>query len=176
MIFRKLRWLNKEPVGFTLVEVLVTLLITSLIGLGASMATVQVFTQGNKNSDYTTASRHTMNAIHWISRDAQMAQDVETNGATGFPLVLSWTDWDNSQHEVTYSIVGDELKRSYSVNGTGTKETVVAQYINSTSENTTCQPLPGRKSFTLKVTTTVGENAQVISVSKEQEITPRPSL
>ncbi len=174
MIFGKLRWISKEQRGFTLIEVLATVIITGLIGFGAAAATVQVLTQGTRNSDYTAASRHAMNAIHWISRDAQMAQTVEPNGATGFPLTLGWIDWDNSEYEVTYSIDDDKLTRSYSVNSTVTEESVVAQYINSVSGNTTCEF--SDRVLTLTVTATAGDNDLASSVTKKREIIPRPKL
>ena len=174
MIFRKLGWIIKGQRGFTLIEVIATLAITGLICLGANTTIIQVLTQSAKNSDYTTASRHTMNAVYWVSRDAHMSQTMEPNGATGFPLTLSWTEWDNSQHQVTYSIEDDKLRRSYSIDGGGPSQTLVAQYINTVSENTTCEFANGM--LTLRVTATVGEGSHALSVTKVREITPRPGL
>ena len=170
----KLRSMLKNQRGFTLIEVIVALAITSLISTGAAMATMQIVDQGARNTNYTTASRHTMNAIHWISRDAQMAQTVETNGSTGFPLVLGWTEWDNTSHEVTYTTSGDEMMRSYSIDGGTPSETLIAQYLNLTSANTTCATDNGTLSLT--ITATVGTGPGSTSVTKVREITPRPNL
>ena len=174
MIFRRLWSLQESQKGFTLIEMIVTLAITSLIGLGISMATVQIINQGGRNSGYTTASQHTLNAIHWISRDAQMAQTVDPNGSSGFPLNLGWVEWDNTVHQVTYTVAGDMLRRSYSIDGGVPKETTVAQYLNCVSENTSCGLSGGV--LTLKITATVGDGLNAVSVTKVREITPRPGL
>lgn len=161
--------------GFTLIEVIVALVLTGLIGAGASVATIQVLQQGSRNGDYTTASRHTMNAIYWVSRDAQMSQAVAPDdGASGFPLTLSWTEWDNSVHQAIYSIEDDRLMRSYSVNGSSPSETLVAQYINSVSGNTTCAF--SDRVLTVTVTATVGGGASAVSLTKTCNIAPRPGL
>lgn len=174
MIFHQLSRINKEPKGFSTIGVIAVLVITSIIALGAAMATNQVLTQGGKNNDYTTASRHSMNAIHWISRDAQMSQIIEPDGTAGFPLTLGWTKWDNSEHQVVYSIEGDKLIRRYSVDDGEPTETVVAQHINSVSENTSCELTSGV--LTLRVTATVGQGLSALSVSKMRQISPRPGL
>lgn len=173
MIFRKLGLVSINQRGFTLIEIIAAVAIFSLIGIGAATATAQVCTQGSQNNDYTTASRHAMNAIHWISRDAMMAQTVETNGASGFlPLVLNWIDWDNSTHQVTYTLLDGDLKRSYSVDGGEPTETMVAQYINSDAEMTNCEFSGGV--LIIKLTAIADGNAS--NVTKTREITPRPGL
>lgn len=174
MIWRKPGNFAKDQAGFTLIEVLVALVITSLIGFGAAITASQVITQGSRNGDYTTASWQTMNAIYWIGRDAQMSQSITTGGAYGFPLTLSWTEWDNSEHEVTYTIEDNTLKRSYAVDGGEPIQSVVARYINATSENTSCQFSSGV--LTIKIKATIGEGETAVSVTKLREITPRPGI
>jgi len=174
MKLHKLWSIRKSQKGFTIVEIIAVLAITGLIGVGAAIATVQVADQGTRNRDHTTASRHAMNSIYWISRDTQMAQVVELNGVSGFPINMSWVEWDNSTHQVVYSIDGDKLRRSYSRNGSEPSETVIAQYIDQFSENTSCEVTGGV--ITLKVTATVGDGSRTVSVTKVREICPRPGL
>ena len=146
------------------------------------MATVQVLNQGSRNSDYTTASRHIMNAIYWISRDAQMAQIVAPTGDSGFPLTLLWIEWDNSSHNVTYSIVNNELRRSYYIAGGGApKENLIAQYINwvqNATSNTTVERVVSDNvvMVKVKVAAIVGTGSRAVSITKEREIIPRPGL
>ena len=77
MILRKIKLFIKEQRGFFLTEMLASLAIAAIIGLGATFAIAQVMNQTTRNNDYTTASRHTLNAIQWISRDYQMAQNQQ---------------------------------------------------------------------------------------------------
>ena len=174
MKFHKLWSMLENQNGFSLLEMIAVLAITGFLSVGVTAATVQVVNQGAYNSDYNTATRHMLNAIHWISRDAQMAQTLEPNGPSGFPLNLSWVEWDNTNHQVIYGEAGDKLYRSYSVDGGATSEIMIAQYINWVSDNTTCEV--NGDILTVKVTATMGTGLNAVSVTREREITPRPGL
>jgi prepilin-type N-terminal cleavage/methylation domain-containing protein len=168
MILGKSSRLLRSQRGFTLIEILVAVVILSFLGIAVSSATFQLFKQSVKNRDYTTASQLSMNAIHWISRDAEMSQTVTTGGASGFPLTLSWVDWSNSTYQVVYSIVDGKLKRSYSVNGGAPVLTMLAQSANSISDNTSC--VLGGNVLTLQITANSGKGDYVTSVTNTREI------
>jgi prepilin-type N-terminal cleavage/methylation domain-containing protein len=175
MILRKIKALYKNQSGFTLIEILAVLAISSIISLGALMANGQLATQTVRNRDYTTANRHVLNAIQWVSRDAQMAQDID--GAPGFPatdnLTISWTSWEGYYTQVIYSMEnGHQLKRSYTVAANATQEYVVAEYINPDSSDSTWD----NQELVLTLTSTVNEGTREISVTKQKTITPRPKL
>ena len=174
MIFRRMGSIVKAQRGFTLIETLVVIAITGIIGLGATTVIFQVNNLTTKNTDYTAASRQTMNAIYWISNDAQMAQTVAPSGASGFPLTLSWTGWDNTVHQVTYTLEAGRLRRYYSVDGGGAAQSHIAQYINTDESMTSCNFTSGV--LTLKITASVGEGTRLINVTKTREITARPCL
>lgn len=160
--------------GFTLIEVVLVLAIMSVIGTVASIATVQIMKQGARNGDFTAAGQYTMTAIQWIDQDAEMSQQIETNGASGFPLTLSWIDWDSNEYEVVYSTENGTLKRNYSINSTIASQMIVAKCINSISENTTCER--NNEILTLKVTATVGKGDNAVSVTNIREIFLKSSL
>jgi type II secretory pathway component PulJ len=175
MIFRNTGLCHKKEGGLTLIETMVSLAITGFIGLGASMSSVQVLNETSRNNDYTAASRNAMNAVYWISRDAQMAQVI--SGVAGFPrtadLSLAWEEWDNSSHNATYSLENGNLVRTYSVDGQST-ETLVAEYINDDSAMTHCTSVNG--TLLLTITSSIGQGSKVINVTREREMTARPKL
>src|SRR4030042_1009623 len=175
MIFRKIKAFHNNRAGFTLIELIAARAITGRIGMGASIASAQVLNQTSKNTHYTAPSRNAMNALHWISRDALMAQTID--GTEGFPqtesLCLGWVGWDNSVYSANYTLVDGKLRRVYS-NGSAVTTTSIAEHINSDASLTHCVSDNGTIIFT--ITSSVGEGDRVINVTKVREISSRPDL
>lgn len=140
MISHRLGLLNKNQRGFTLVEVIIVLAIIGIVIGAATMTIVQVINGSSSTSNHMIAIRQVQNAGYWVSRDVQMAQSVAPAlDSDGFPLTLTWTDRDGSDHQVVYSLVDmpgglAKLQRSHSVNGT-TATGIVAEFIDPDETN-----------------------------------------
>jgi prepilin-type N-terminal cleavage/methylation domain-containing protein len=168
MIIRKSGRIFKSQRGFTLIEIMVATAIIALIAVSVSAATFQILKQSVKNRDYTAASQSTMNAIHWISRDAEMAQTIQTGVDHGFPLTLRWVDWGSSVYQVVYTIENGILKRDYSYTGSESIQTVLANSVNTGSGNTTCEY--GSKVLAVRITASVGRGDYITNVTNTREI------
>jgi prepilin-type N-terminal cleavage/methylation domain-containing protein len=89
--------ITKNQRGFTLIELIIAIAITTLIIGGVASALFQVYNVNTLNSNHMNATRQVQNAGFWISQDSQMAQIVDTTDDVGTAeieiLFLSWTGW-----------------------------------------------------------------------------------
>ena len=170
-MFHRLGSINKNQKGFTLLEMLLALLIGAIITGGITATIFQVVIGSARTNNHMIAVRQVQNAGYWVSHDGQMAQDVELGAASGFPLILTWTDWYADEHEVTYDIVDNKLTRIYSVNEGTPSQTLVAQFIDLT--NTSCEK-DTDSVLILTVTARLGTGSQQASETRVYEVKPRP--
>lgn len=170
-MFGRLRMTGNKQGGFTLTELLVAIAILGVIAPLLGMAIFQTVSMNEMAGNHMTAVKQVESAVYWISHDAQMAQSVQTDGGSGFPLILTWVEWDNTSNSVTYSIQDNELQRACSVNGGEPTSTVIAQYINGDSEATNCQFSEGILTF--KITASLG-GFRPTSETRVREIFPKP--
>jgi len=173
-IWSKISLINKEESGVTLPETLMGLLVSAAICGVMSMILVQTndVVVANRNHMVTINQAH--NAGYWIQVDTKMAQTVEVDeGVSGLPLTLSWVNWDNTEHEVTYLIDNDELKRTHSVNSESPNVLTVAKSINTSSSLTNCEYVDGVLTFT--ITTTEGSGTHQSSETRVLNYEPRTS-
>jgi len=172
MIFPRLRLTNRNQSGFTLVELLVVLAIEGILAGGIVAIIFQISSVSSSSTGHMTAVKQVENAAHWISRDALMAQSVDTQGASGFqPLTLTWVDWDNTDHQVTYTIVNTELLRKYYVNDVQQSQTMIAQNINPSSEMTNCSFADGV--LNIRICASVQQGSKVMIETREYQVVPR---
>ena len=161
--------------GFTFVEVMVGVVIMALVGLAAATAIIQVVNAG-RNSSHMSALRQVQTAGYWVSRDGLQAQDVSIPEGTGFPLELTWQDWDGLEiHQIQYSLQDmpsgslKKLWRQETINVGEPTNTLVAQYIDASS--TSCYWTDEyQESFNFEVAATLEEQTEC----RTYEIKPRP--
>lgn len=109
------RLLTSPSQGFTLVEALVSLgimgITLSLMG-GAMFQALGITRYWQKDVIATKDVRH---AGSWFARDALNAQTTDlVDGAPAVPYAtISWKDKDGNPHTTSYTLLGNELKRSY---------------------------------------------------------------
>jgi len=175
MKLKFLKLYHKNTKGFTLIEVMVALAITGVIGIGASVSSLQLLYQASQDTNYTSAGRSAANAIHWISRDALMAQAI--TGCDDFPgsaaLSFSWEGWDNDVYSADYTVVDGTLWRAYS-DGVSEYNTLIAEHVSLDEDLTFCTSDGGI--ITLSITCTAGEGGRTVNITRTRAITNRPGL
>ena len=185
-IFHRLKFMNQNNKGVTLIELLMAMAVIGIIMGSITTAISQVFNLNTRTSNHMIAVRQVQNAGYWVSHDALMAQSGSANTTgNGFPLVLNWTEWDNGQNKViTYTLENasgglKNLRRTYSIDsGSGPvvqTNFLVGQYIRYNPSDptlTSCNFTSSKLSFT--VTATVGSGSKAESETRKYEVNPRP--
>lgn len=126
--------------GFSTIELIVVCAIIGLIGSAASMTIFQVLNVTARSNDYMTTTSQLQNAGFWISRDAQMTENVTTENLSGTNfLVLDWNELDESDNTTTHSVtyffeeltdgIGNLKRHHWSSTGANS-EVLVAKYIS----------------------------------------------
>jgi prepilin-type N-terminal cleavage/methylation domain-containing protein len=165
------RLLKNNEKGVTLIELVAAIALTGIISGSIVTGIFQVFTFNARTSNHLIAVNQVQNVGYWVSRDVQQAQQVTTSGASGFPLTLTWSDWDGNEYQVVYTIVGDKLERKHYTNAALDSTTYVSEYIDSA--NTDCDFGDGK--LTLNITATVGAGSRAQTETRVYEIIARPS-
>jgi prepilin-type N-terminal cleavage/methylation domain-containing protein len=162
--------------GFTLIEVLAVFAISGIVISGITMTFYQLVIGSASTNNHMIAVSQVQNAGYWVSYDAPSAQSVNLGASSGFPLTLSWTDWDSTVKTVTYSLEGTELWRDS--NG---QQSLVARFIDPAPAETNVEFTDTNgdgadDTLILRVTIVVGGGLQQQSETREYRIVPRPGL
>jgi prepilin-type N-terminal cleavage/methylation domain-containing protein len=162
--------------GFTLLETLIALLISGVVGAAIISATISIGNVNDRNIARTIAVKQVESAVHFINRDTQQAQKIEVNGSD-YWLKLSWTSWDdnNTQNVVKYYFVNNNLSRSISLDGGQPQTSPIAHDMVSRSITPpSLIAVPPEKSWTIQLTAEVRSGSKIASETREIKIVPRP--
>jgi prepilin-type N-terminal cleavage/methylation domain-containing protein len=181
------RLIHKGQRGFTLIELVIVIGLTGLIAGGLTLTIFQVFNMDARTRNDMTAVYQVRQAGKLVSQDILEARNVEPGGTSGFPLTLTWTDYEtNYTHTVVYTLVDmpsgefKRLKREHYIqydteDPVLDSTTIVAEYIDL--GQTSIYPVQpcyfpncGVFTYKFKVTATVGEQSE----ARVYEVKPRP--
>jgi prepilin-type N-terminal cleavage/methylation domain-containing protein len=184
-MMQRLRKIIKKQAGFTLIELMIALAITGIITGASTMIVFQVFDGEARSNNHMDVISRVQNVGCQVSRDAGMAQSMAWAGEgddDGFPLTLTWTEWENNDtHQVVYTIEDNKLKRVHTING-NPAETYVFEYIIGADPDdlgvpvTYFAPDTHTSQLVFTLTATVGFGSQRVSETRRYRIVPRSSL
>lgn len=118
----------------TLLEMMVALAIVAGLTVGLGSITYSVLHHTKNNNAHVTAASNTEQAARSIAEDGQMAQttDLIAGAAPVSSVTLNWIDPVNGDsHVVVYSLSGNNLQRSDSLNGGAPTVSTVARHVVS---------------------------------------------
>ena len=128
---------------YTLAELMVAIAVSALIVVGSLLILRHVAVVTAENRSEMLAKLQVQYVGFWISEDALQAQSVGLKDpdpeGIGFPLTLTWKEWDGDENKVTYEVEGmvDEmgrnlwrLKRGHTLNGESQGTIVVGEYLD----------------------------------------------
>jgi len=160
--------MNRNQRGFTLIEVILSIAIAGLLGVGVTSTISQTIGVNTIASQHMIAVQQVENAGYWMNYDTLMAQAIAPSVGSGFPLSLTWVSWSGDTTQVTYALSSNNFQRSVSVNGGVATQTVVAQNINPDPVKTNCSF--SAHVLTFNVSATVGPTTE----SRIYQIKQRP--
>lgn len=139
-MLHKIYSLSKSQKGFTLVELLVAIAITSVVISTISITLSQIFSVSIADKNRMDAVKQVENALHYINRDSQSASaqlitpNDESIALFTTDLDLQWTDYTGTNAElniVTYHLnANGDLQRIHTVGISPPVTTTVARYLD----------------------------------------------
>jgi prepilin-type N-terminal cleavage/methylation domain-containing protein len=169
MYTRRSGRVRHSQLGFTLIELLMAMAVGGIVMASATATIQQMLSNNSRNSAHMQAVKQVENALHFLARDLQMAQTVQTSGlGTNEVLKVSWMTWDSASNQVTYSWnpANRQLTRTSSV------DNVTSTVAYSVNPKPVFSPQPwGGGEVTISMTAAIG----TASESRVVAVVPRPA-
>jgi prepilin-type N-terminal cleavage/methylation domain-containing protein len=170
----------KRQMGFTLIEMLIAILISGIVGIGAVTAVYQIADSSRDSNNHLVATKQAENAVYNISVDAAMNQETVMTGSGLHFITFKWTNWVDARYTVvSYSIdASGQLTRTqkvyrrkqvYSTGGSpeSTQTSLIARYVDPSSAQTYCGGLTSGL-LTFQITVNIPGTHPVIEVRRFQ--------
>jgi len=173
IFFSKLKITLKNQVGFTLLETMIALCITGVVAVSVVTTLYQLQSISNTHFARVMSVKQVENAVFYLNRDVQQAQLVQT-GVGGNWLKLTWTSWDSTQHQITYSFANIVNNIGDLVRSDGTTTGTIAKNINTSSSVTNASYDSGTHILALQLTSTVKAGSKQATETRKLSVIPRP--
>jgi prepilin-type N-terminal cleavage/methylation domain-containing protein len=169
MYIRLLGRSRHRQLGFTLIELVMSMAVGGLVMAAATATIQQMLSNNSKNAAHMQAVKQVENALHFLARDLQMAQTVQTSGlGANEVLKVSWVTWASASNQVTYSwnAVDSRLTRTASV------DNVTSTVAYSVNPRPVFSPQPWAGG---EVTISMTASVRGASESRVVGVVPRPA-
>lgn len=176
--------------GFTMIELLITVAIMGTAGIGITTTILMIRNESERSASHINASHQIQHAGNWITRDAAMAQSVDTSDDVGTVetevCTLKWQGWPRTDHWDHQYIDTFVIRYSYDSNQIHRHETVTTDeydddgVFQTTTQNTTVQQVADNitalsiTSATNNISVTLTALVEGFQAERTYEITTRP--
>jgi type II secretory pathway component PulJ len=165
----------RSQTGFTVIEMIIGIALTGILGGGIITAIYQINRINDASKARVIAVQQVENALYYINRDFQMAQNVQINGED-YWIRLTWKEWEqNNTNEADYVLEDGVLTRSYYVNSQLESAKPVASNISASGAiPPDTEALPPEKTWTIDITATTQSGHREVVEIRQAKIVPRP--